>query len=52
MLMGGVPEETVQPDREVQLNRNEYLLKRKPTNQPISDSGVLHPLQFCGNEGA
>lgn len=52
MLMGEVPEETVQLDREVQLNRNTCSRGNQPTNQPISDSGVLHPLQFCGNEGA
>lgn len=31
---------------------HEYLLERKPTNQPRSDSGMLHPLPFYGNEGA
>lgn len=33
-------------------SEHEYLLKRKPTNQPLSDSGMLHPLLFWGNEGA
>lgn len=29
---------------------HEYLSKKKQTNQPINDSGILHLLQFCGNE--